>query len=299
MDPIIDLHTHAQDVQNEPTVRPYVRGLAAFMAWPGPIWAWELLNFHPKLAARARGPLSTWTAFESQMRLSRATPKRLVSAMKKAGVARAVIHPVEPLSCAEEALAIARDNPSLIPFAAADPRDAHAAEKLDKLLAAGAKGVKCHPILQQTAPEDSAWRPLLEVAQARGVPVLFHAGAFQYHLFPRPSHQYGCPRRFETLLKAFPKADIVLGHMGLHESDDAIALAQRFNNVILETSFQHHSIIRRAFNAVGAERLAFGSDWPATDIASALRQVRNALSDDANLEKVLWQNAQRLLGLQN
>jgi predicted TIM-barrel fold metal-dependent hydrolase len=127
--------------------------------------------------------------------------------------------------------------------------------------------------------------------------MLFHCGSYRYHVRRRPAHQYATPLRFEPLLAAFPQVTFVLAHLGLHESNDALAVAGRHENVILETSFQHRTILQRAFAAVGASRLVFGSDFPGSNIAAPLREIMAAAPSTGDLELALWRNAERLLRL--
>ena len=297
MPTIIDMHTHAQDVQNPAHLRRPLKALRRVVGRRGPIWIWERLRYTPGLAGRAAGPFAVLTALETQLRLTYARPDRLVAAMVRAGVGRAVVLPIEPLSDSDEAIAMGREHPEVVPFAGVDPRTPGAADRLDRLLRAGAKGLKLHPILQETPPDDEAWHPLVEVAIAHKVPILTHTGSYRYTLRSRPSDEFGCPSRFEPLLRAFPGQPFILGHTGLHERDDAIALATRFDNVVLETSFQHRSAIRRALRAVGPDRVVFGSDWPNSDIRVPLAEARAAAATDGEAEKILWKNAERLLGI--
>jgi len=297
MERIIDMHTHAQDVQNEPRYRPSLNRIRRFIGHRGPIWLWERLGYNPAVAGKAAGPFAALTAFETMLRLTTASPDRLVSSMALAGVSRAVVLPIEPFSNSHDVLVMPKAYPGLIPFASVDPRTDYAALRLDDLLKSGARGVKFHPILQEMPPENIAWHPLVEVALAHRVPILSHCGSYQYHMKRRPEHDYGNPTRFEPLLKTFPKQTFILAHMGLHERDEAIAVAKSHPNAILEISFQHRSNISKAINELGASRLVFGSDWPNSDIATPLAEAKAAASSIDDLEKILWSNAERILGI--
>ncbi len=58
-----------------------------------------------------------------------------------------------------------------------------------------------------------------------------------------------------------PEATIVIGHMGAYfHGQDALAVAERCENVVLETSAcPYPELIREAVRRVGAERVIFGS----------------------------------------
>ena len=298
MEPILDFHTHAQDVLNKPTEKGYLRAWRKTFGQRGPIWAWERSGFHPAMVKSPTRALQILGVLEGKVRLSGASARNLVSAMAQHGIGRAVVLPVEPVTDSQKVLRMAQVFPGLIPFASVDPKQPDAPSRLDALLSQGAKGVKFHPIIQQTPPEDPTWRPLMEVAAAHGVPVISHCGSVRFGLRRRPSDEFGNPLRFVPLLEAFPKQTFVLAHMGFYERDEALEIARRFEQVYMDTSFQHHAHIRRVGDELGADRLVFGTDWPATDPAAVLRQVRKAGFDDRDTEKILWANAERLLGLE-
>jgi hypothetical protein len=74
-----------------------------------------------------------------------------------------------------------------------------------------------------------------------------------------------------------------MGHTGLYHPERAIEVARRRENVYLETSFQPLKIVRRALEAVGRERVLFGSDWPESDPKYALGIARRAAGEDNEL----------------
>lgn len=83
-----------------------------------------------------------------------------------------------PALSSEAIIAAAADHDDvLIPFASVDPHDgASAAARLRDLAAAGARGLKLHPSLQDFVPNDRAFYPLYEVAAELALPVVFHTG---------------------------------------------------------------------------------------------------------------------------
>ena len=75
-----------------------------------------------------------------------------------------------------------------------------------------------------------------------------------------------------------PEATIVFGHMGAYfHGQDALAVAERCDNVVLETSAcPYPELIGEAVRRVGAERVIFGSDGPGCPPAIELEKVRRA-----------------------
>ena len=78
----------------------------------------------------------------------------------------------------EEVLALAKANADvMIAFASVDPtRGAEAVESAQRLIAAGVRGFKLHPPLQQFRANDRLAYPFYEVIAAARLPVIFHTG---------------------------------------------------------------------------------------------------------------------------
>jgi predicted TIM-barrel fold metal-dependent hydrolase len=95
--------------------------------------------------------------------------------------------------------------------------------------------------------------------------------------------------------------NIILGHAGVcgvgHRR--AIAVAEQCPNVYLELcgSLTTGHWIRRIVDAVGAERVLFGSDFPFIELRYALGRIVFGELNPEELRLVLGANARRLLGL--
>jgi predicted TIM-barrel fold metal-dependent hydrolase len=50
--------------------------------------------------------------------------------------------------------------------------------------------------------------------------------------------------------------------MNMHEPEVALDLAQEFENIHVDTSWQPAEVIIEAVRRIGSERIFFGSDWP-------------------------------------
>src|SRR6185503_9616178 len=95
---------------------------------------------------------------------------------------------------------------------------------------------------------------------------------------------------YEPLIRDFPRVRFVLAHMNFFHPEEAIDLAARHENVLLDTSWQPAGVIRRAFRRLGETRLLFGSDWPflGSNLAGALEIVADGVERRPGaLERVL------------
>ncbi len=100
------------------------------------------------------------------------------------------------------------------------------------------------------------------------------------------------------IAKSFPMLRVVFLGMGGDDWRAAIAAAHSATNVYLETSGPpDRAKLPAAFSVLGVHRVLFGSGCPHVDPAAALGLVHDApLSDEAK-RRVLYDNATRLLGL--
>ena len=131
--------------------------------------------------------------------------------------------------------------------------------------------------------------PAIEKAAELGVPVLAHAS----------------PQECEGLAKEVPEATIVMAHMGntavTHcDWHRAILAAQRYSNIFLETSSSTVDMghIEAAVEALGAERVIFGTDMLFLNPHVQLAKITTAeLSDEAK-RAILGGNMARMLRLE-
>lgn len=151
--------------------------------------------------------------------------------------------------------------------------------------------MKIHPTVHQCAVDGPAYRPLWEFANDNEAIVLSHT--FAGDPFCRPA-------LFGDLARAYPRTKILLGHMGATHAglEEAIEVAASAENTYLDiaSSFSPFGSIERAVQAVGAERVLFGSDVPFFDLAVSVGRIAYARISDAAKELILGSNMSRLVG---
>jgi uncharacterized protein len=149
----------------------------------------------------------------------------------------------------DSVLDAARAHPDrFIPFAFLNPalgQEAH--DEFDRTLAAGARGVKLHAWLHDYRLIDAI--PLLQRCEERGLPVLVHLGL-------------GPPEDVEAVLDRCPKLSLILAHGGIPHFEQLWRLPRIRFDVALR-ALVSESTVRRMLEAVGPERVLFGSDAPA------------------------------------
>ena len=174
---------------------------------------------------------------------------------------------------------------------------------VSKAIAAGTRVFKCHIQVGAFSPLD----PLLDgvwsqIADAQ-VPVIIHCGSG-----PAPGTYTG-PDPIARLLERFPSLPLIVAHMGTPEYEQFLGLAERFENVRLDTtmSFTDFSEADAPYPPELRPRLAdlgpkilFGSDFPNIPYAytHALDAIiRLDLGDDW-VRGVLYRNAAEFFGVQ-
>jgi predicted TIM-barrel fold metal-dependent hydrolase len=151
----------------------------------------------------------------------------------------------------------------------------------------GFKGLKLHPVTTIAHPAEEDTLRLIRVAAAHDAPTLFHCG----------DEPLTTPLAIARAAAEVPEATVILGHMGGYfHVDEAIAVAERHPNLVLETSaMPDPAKIREAVERIGAERVLYASDGPACSPRIEVEKVRLAgLAAEAE-RLVLGENAAWLL----
>lgn len=201
-------------------------------------------------------------------------------------------------------LDVARRHPTLIPFIGVDPRmgEEGMVAELEACLRQGARGIKFHCSTQRSYPTDPALAAVYRLAEARGVPVVFHSG---WHPLGCHLSDYARPARFARIAEAFPRLTIVLAHIGLGWQEEAVALAQRFPNVYFDSCLAitgtweppplSDDEIVSLLRQVGVDRVMFASDWPLCVPLKERRRVEGLALDDTERRLLFHENAERIL----
>lgn len=158
---------------------------------------------------------------------------------------------------------------------------------LERAFDLGFKGLKLHPVSTVAHPGLEDTLRLVRIAARHNAPTLFHCG----------DEPMTTPLAVARAAEAVPEAAIILGHMGGYvHVEEAIEVAVRFPNLILETSaMPYPAKIREAVDAVGPERVIYGSDGPVCSPRLEVRKVRLAGLEASDEELVLAGNAMRIL----
>ncbi|MBO0852888.1 MAG: amidohydrolase [Nocardia sp.] len=166
----------------------------------------------------------------------------------------------------------------------------------------GARIFKSHIQVGDYDPLDRQLSEVWDMLSQARIPVLIHCGSG-----PAPGRFTG-PGPIEHLLRRFPRLRLIVAHMGMPEYREFLDIAQRYDQVYLDTTMAFTDFIEakdpfpcdeRARLAEVGERILFGSDFPNIPYpySHALHGLRRLELGDGWLRAVCHDNAARLFEL--
>ena len=185
--------------------------------------------------------------------------------------------------------------------------------ELARIRTLGLKGIKLHPIYQETDIDDIRFLRILDRAAELGLIVIAHAG----YDVGYPGVVHCSPAMIRHALSEVGSFPFIAAHMGGWHCWDEALRELAGTGIYLDTAVsigQLHTIgdgfyteedlytlnaaqIREFCNAFGSGHILFGSDSPWTDPADDMAELRKMGLLQEELEGILGGNAARLLGL--
>ena len=170
---------------------------------------------------------------------------------------------------------------------------------VDKLVAAGVEVFKVHVQVGEFHLDDPALDPVWALLADSGTPVVIHAGSGPV------GNEFTGPDPLRRVLERFPRLTAVVAHMGAPEYAEFLALAERHENVCLDTTMVFTDFFDaeapypaglRARLVDLQDRVLLGTDFPTIPYPYAHQLEgleRLGLGDDW-LRAVCWENGARL-----
>jgi predicted TIM-barrel fold metal-dependent hydrolase len=142
--------------------------------------------------------------------------------------------------------------------------------------------------------------------QALGRPALFHVGTLGLGAgIPggaRMELDYVRPIHLDTVAANFPGLTIICAHPAFPWQQEMIAIAQHKANVYIDLSgwapkYFDPELVREVRGRL-QDKALFGTDYPFIEPKRWLEEFQAIDMPDAVREKVLWRNAERILGIE-
>jgi len=160
------------------------------------------------------------------------------------------------------------------------------------ILDQGLKGIKMHPDSQRFPIDDPRLYPVYDAVQGK-IPVMLHMGD--------PRYNYSHPVRLRHVMQTFPQLQVIAAHFGGYQMFD-IAKEQLYDtNCVFDVSsammFMEPGEAERYINIYGAERMAYGTDYPLWDPVEEVKRFQSLKLTGYQFDQISHRTAERILGL--
>lgn len=186
----------------------------------------------------------------------------------------------------------AKEHDCFIPFGTVHAAMDNLMDEVERLLDLGVKGIKMHPDSQRFHIDDERLFPMYEALRGRA-PVLLHMGDHRY--------DYSHPIKLRKVLDMFPGLDAIAAHFGGYSMYDTALELLKDTNCVMDVSsslmFMEGGIAEYYVNQYGAERLAFGTDYPMWDPVVETKRFFDLKLTESQFEQIAHKTAERILKL--
>ncbi len=184
------------------------------------------------------------------------------------------------------------------PLGSLHPDSEQMESELDRLTAAGIRGIKLHPDYVGMLLTDSRFDRIFSLAEERGFFVVVHAG-----LDPiSPDFVHATPEMFAGVAKKHRRLSLVAAHMGGYCRAAEVLEHLCGTGVYLDTSLsakrpEERELLQKILHSHPTERLLFATDTPWSNPKKEIAFIEESGLTAARQEQIFHKNAARLLGL--
>jgi len=164
--------------------------------------------------------------------------------------------------------------------------------EVERVIRAGLRGIKLHPDCQHFAIDDPRLFPLYDLAEGR-FPIAIHMGDTRY--------DYSHPSRLRRVLKEFPRLETLAAHFGGYSMYETARENLQDTECIMDISsslpFMPQGMAEKYIDLYGAERMAFGTDYPVWDPVEEVKRFLDLDLSSEQKEQIAHKTAERFLKL--
>ena len=216
---------------------------------------------------------------------------------EEAGISRFVVLPVSNAASRVRSintfiLEQTRIHDNFIGFGTLHADMALLGEEVDWILTNGLRGIKMHPDSQRFPIDDPRLYPVYDAIQGK-IPVLLHMGDQRYNF----SH----PVRLRKILNTFPHLEVIAAHFGgysmFHTARELLWDTDCVFDISSAMMFMEEGEPERYINYYGAERLAYGTDYPLWDPVEEVNRFKSLKLTGEQFDQIAHKTAERILKL--
>lgn len=252
--------------------------------------------FNPKIAERA---ISQLESRSGMVPYTRGLVEQTVERFDEWGVDKGVLLPIATKPTQQVILndwAAEQDGGRFISFGSIHPNAEDIPQELDRIKAMGLHGIKLHPDYQGFMIDEDRMDAVYDEIERRDLPVIFHAGWD----CASPDLVHNPPERAIKMLKKHPHLKVILAHLGANERWQEVydILAGMDGEVYFDTAFSYNcpdELMVKLIRKHGADRILFASDCPWESSGKMKEKILKLDLSDDEKEKILGENAVRLL----
>lgn len=165
-------------------------------------------------------------------------------------------------------------------------------DEVQRIMDLGLRGIKMHPDSQRFAIDDPRLFDMYEAVRGK-IPVMLHMGDARY--------DYSHPIKLRKILDMFPGLQAIAAHFGGYSMQQTAYELLKDTDCIMDISssmmFMEKGEPERYINAYGAERLAYGTDYPLWDPITEVNRFMGLKLTWEQKEQIAWKTAHRFLRL--
>lgn len=223
--------------------------------------------------------------------------KMLLSQGDKAGIDKFVILPVgmrpdRVRHVNDFILTQVAEQPRFIGFGTVHAAMEQLTDEVEYIIDKGLRGIKMHPDFQEFNIDDERLFPVYEMIQGK-LPVIFHMGDPRYDC----SH----PARLRKILEQFPRLRVIAAHFGGYSMYETAYELLHDKDCIFDISsslmFMPEGEAEKYINAFGAERMAFGTDYPLWDPVTETKRFQQLKLSPTQFDQISHKTAEDFLNL--
>jgi predicted TIM-barrel fold metal-dependent hydrolase len=190
----------------------------------------------------------------------------------------------------------------VIPIGVVNPRWGKIAiEEIRRFGEWGFRGLKLIPYSHSYPADCYSVQKVIVEAIKLDIPVHFHTSDHLVDKLYPHTESYTTYERYGNIAKMFPDAKVIMAHMCVSEWMNAVDLAEKYDNILLDTSGSTiiYGMLEIAAERIGAERILYGSDAPLYDPHITLSKVKDSDLSESDKRLILGENAVKIYGLEN